>query len=70
MVDNTETTRFRSFAERYLVARAPHFDPDPAKEEEQMWECLLRAKTAYRKIEGLAVSLVREKYDAEETGQI
>lgn len=54
MADNVEVTRFRSFAERYLIARAHLFDPDPEKEEAQIWACLLRARTAYRKINEIA----------------
>lgn len=43
--------RFRSFAERYVVARAQHFDTDPKVEEEQAWACILRAKSVYKQIE-------------------
>lgn len=66
MADGVEVTRFRSFAERYLIARAPLFDPDPVKEDAQVWACLLRARTAYRKIEGLAkTALNAETVDVE-----
>lgn len=57
MADALEKTRFRSFAERYLIARAHLFDPDPEKEEAQVWACLLRARTAYRKINELSVTV-------------
>lgn len=40
--------RFRSFAERYVVARAPTFDPKT--EQEDAWEALLNARTIYEQI--------------------
>lgn len=39
--------RFRSFAERYVVARAEFFRKDPDGHAEDQWECLLDAKRVY-----------------------
>lgn len=39
--------RFRSFAERYVVARAHLFRPDPDGHAEDQWVCLLDARRAY-----------------------
>ena len=43
--------RFRSFAERYLVARAQYFRNDPHGLAEDTWNCILDAKRAYQMIE-------------------
>jgi hypothetical protein len=43
--------RFRSFAERYLVARAQFFRQDPKGLAEDTWSCILDAERAYRMIE-------------------
>lgn len=43
--------RFRSFAERYLVARASFFRQDPKGLAEDTWTCILDAKRAYQMIE-------------------
>lgn len=40
--------RFRSFAERYVVARAAHFTP--GQEQEQAWAAILDAKAMYNGI--------------------
>jgi hypothetical protein len=45
----TDQTRFRSFAERYLLTRAPHWPV--GKETELAWEATLDAKRLYRMIE-------------------
>ena len=42
-------TRFRSFAERYMIARAHNFRVD--HEAEDQWNCILNAKKAYAMIE-------------------
>lgn len=43
--------RFRSFAERYMIARAHYFSQDPHQLAEDTWECILDAKRAYRMIQ-------------------
>ena len=43
--------RFRSFAERYLIARASYFRLDPSGLAEDTWSCILDAKRAYRMIQ-------------------
>ena len=49
VASSVEQTRFRSFAERYLLTRAPHW---PVGQETQMaWEATLDAKRFYRMIE-------------------
>lgn len=47
-----EMSRFRSFAERYVIARAATFRVD--HEEADSWECILRAKSVYKMISGVA----------------
>lgn len=42
--------RFRSFCERYLVARAHFFRQDPQGLVEDTWSCILDAKRAYAMI--------------------
>jgi hypothetical protein len=42
--------RFRSFAERYLVTRSAFFRKDAAGLQEDMWSCILDAKTIYKTI--------------------
>ena len=46
--EHPETARFRSFAERYMISRAHNFRVD--HEEEDQWNCILNAKSAYNKI--------------------
>jgi hypothetical protein len=43
--------RFRSFAERFMIARAHLFRNDPVGLQEDTWECIMDAKRAYRMIE-------------------
>ncbi len=43
--------RFRSFAERYLVARAGYLRQDPQGLAEDQWSCILDAKRVYQMIE-------------------
>lgn len=55
----TDSDRFRSFAERYVIARAETW---PAGDEERRsWEALLQAKSLYKRIaamgNGVAVEL-------------
>ena len=60
MVDKmAEYDRFRSFVERYLVARAEHFGM--GKELEQGWQTILDAKTLYGRI--AAISKTAEPSD-------
>lgn len=42
--------RFRSFCERYFVARATFFRQDPIGLAEDTWSCILDAKRAYAMI--------------------
>lgn len=42
--------RFRSFAERYMIARANYFRQDPEGLAEDTWTCILDAKRAYAMI--------------------
>lgn len=48
MREHPETARFRSFAERYMIARAHNFRVGHEKEDQ--WQCILDAKTAYAMI--------------------
>ena len=43
-------TRFRSFAERWLVARAHLLTPDPMRLAEETWQGIMDAKRAYNMI--------------------
>jgi hypothetical protein len=43
--------RFRSFAERYLVARAHLLTADPQALDEETWRMIQSARTAYRMID-------------------
>lgn len=56
--NESNETRFRSFAERYVIARAPSFRY--GHEEEDQWTCLLNAKSAYRKIEAMGRGVTNE----------
>jgi len=49
MADLQEQTRFRSFAERYLIERATFFRQGEG-ELEDAWMCVERAKTLYKHI--------------------
>lgn len=42
--------RFRSFAERFMIARAHLFRADPKGLAEDTWSCILDAKRAYHMI--------------------
>jgi len=48
MAESEEKKRFRSFAERYVVARAHLFPVE--NELDAAWQCMLNAKTAYKMI--------------------
>lgn len=50
----SEQQRFRSFAERYVIARAHNFSADPVQEEHDAWECAVRARSLYEKINNLS----------------
>lgn len=43
--------RFRSFAERYIIARAHLFRVPPSEHAEDQWECILDAKRCYAMVE-------------------
>lgn len=60
-------TRFRSFAERYVIARAPSFRP--GLEEEDQWTCMLNAKSAYKKIAAMGQGITAEELRME-NGQL
>lgn len=47
----TSDQRFRSFAERYMVARAHFFRVPSSEHVEDQWACVLDAKRAYSMIE-------------------
>jgi hypothetical protein len=52
-MESEEKKRFRSFAERYVVARAHLFPVE--NEMDAAWQCMLMAKTAYKMINGAGV---------------
>lgn len=56
--NESNETRFRSFAERYVLARAHMFRE--GHEEEDQWTCMLNAKSAYRKIEAMGRGITNE----------
>lgn len=43
-------TRFRSFAERWMVARAHLMTPEPERLAEETWQAIMDAKRAYNMI--------------------
>lgn len=43
-------SRFRSFAERWMVARAHLLTPDPLRLAEETWQGIMDAKRAYNMI--------------------
>lgn len=47
----TSDQRFRSFCERYVVARAHLLTPDPEKLAEEQWLMVMDAKRFYAMIE-------------------
>lgn len=47
-----ERQRFRSFCERYLIARAEHFAK--GREEEDAWECMQTARAIYNRLNGFS----------------
>lgn len=51
---NQEETRFRSFAERYVIERASSFKV--GNEDADGWEAIQRAKTAYKQIAMMAAA--------------
>ena len=54
-MNDTEKTRFRSFAERYVIERASSFKEDT--EQNDAWKAILQAKTVYKMIHGIANTL-------------
>jgi hypothetical protein len=48
-------TRFRSFAERFLIERLSRFDQEAL--EEDIWKCIMEAKNAYSKIRLISETL-------------
>lgn len=63
---STDRQRFRSFCERYLIARAPFFDK--AREEEDAYECMLRAKAIYQRLNAFSVSF-EEREEPQQAAQ-
>ena len=56
MSNENEETRFRSFAERYVVARAQYFRTD-IDEMEDAWITVDRAKKIYKHIHAKAIAM-------------
>jgi hypothetical protein len=52
--------RFRSFAERYMVARCHLFRTDMSEHTEDQWACILDAKRAYKMIEAVGMNIEPE----------
>lgn len=50
--NGTEAARFRSFAERYVAARAALFSVE--NEREDAWKCILNAKSVYKQISAVS----------------
>jgi len=48
-------SRFRSFAERYLIERAAHFRQDHI--DIDTWSCIMDAKRAYKQIEAVGCTV-------------
>lgn len=63
VMDTEEVKRFRSFAERYIIERASKFGTE--NELDDVWECLLRAKTAYKMVHRVAVEFEDKPEDAQ-----
>lgn len=59
-MSESEVTRFRSFAERYVVARATAFRSGAKEEEADAWECVLRARSVYSQIESVARGMKKD----------
>lgn len=55
MTDTVEQSRFRSFAERYLIERASTFTV--GNEVKEAWDCTLDALSIYRRIKSTAGSM-------------
>ncbi len=58
MPASLEVTRFRSFAERYVVERASTFPV--GQEREASWQAILDAKHIYKRINYAAISMEKE----------
>lgn len=54
-------TRFRSFAERYLIERATHFRADHI--DEDAWRCIQDARRAYKQIEAVGRTVRNDNGD-------
>ena len=54
-------TRFRSFAERFMVERAKFFRADAKGLQEDIWKCVLDAKSAYAMIERVGRSVAERE---------
>lgn len=75
MAYDTEKTRFRSFAERYVIARASHWKP--GEEDTDAWAAIQDAKRVYHQIalasddvqERIAQSLAQHVQDGNATQQ-
>lgn len=58
-MENEESKRFRSFAERYIVERAATFR-DGEHELEDAWKCILAAKSIYNMTDQAANAFRKE----------
>lgn len=61
---NTEQERFRSFAERYVVARAGDFKGTREEVQQQAWNTALDARMLYSQINGLSNVFVKQDGNA------
>lgn len=52
--------RFRSFAERYMIARAHHFRLPMSDHTEDQWACIMDAKRAYAMIQRVGQNIEPE----------
>lgn len=61
MMNQSNEERFRSFAERFVLARAPTFRD--GKIEDDSWAAILDAKSIYAKIESVSKGFARNDED-------
>jgi hypothetical protein len=52
--------RFRSFAERYVIARAHYFRTPLSEHTEDQWSCVLDAKRVYAMIDRVGQNIEPE----------
>lgn len=61
MSDQLDETRFRSFAERYVIERASTFRVGGNDELEDAWNAVARAKTIYNHIREKALRVLPDE---------